>query len=94
MAVAMVPVAAGLIAYTIIIIMSVGGLFIYHVGLISTNVTTNESIKGTYRRRRNPHNKGLAANWREFLYKPLNGRGSYVCGSSNVHDALGMAGAV
>jgi hypothetical protein len=48
MAVALAPVPIFLIVYTVIILMTVGGLLGYHVGLISSNTTTNESIKGLH----------------------------------------------
>ena len=87
MVIALAPVAIFLVIYTAIILMTVGGLLAYHVGLISTNLTTNESIKGVYAGRRNPHDRGVAANWRAFLALPWEGRGSYVTGDWEARHA-------
>eukprot|EP00298_Acanthocystis_sp_HF-20_P021867 c28558_g1_i1.p1 GENE.c28558_g1_i1~~c28558_g1_i1.p1 ORF type:complete len:279 (+),score=80.53 c28558_g1_i1:52-888(+) len=56
------------IVYTIAIFCTIGPLFFYHISLISTNVTTNESLKEVYlNRAANPHDKGCLKNWIYFF---------------------------
>lgn len=38
-------------------------LCLYHVNLVSTNVSTNEQIKGTFEIMQNPFDEGLLLNW-------------------------------
>ena len=80
MAIALEPAASGLVIYTTVILLSVGGLLLYHVSLISSNMTTNEKMKGVFLYRRNPHHMGVAANWIAFLTPPLSHRESFVAG--------------
>ena len=65
--------------YCIGIICLVGFLLIYHISLISKNVTTNEKLKNTYGAfSKNPHDKGLVNNWIEFYSNAFSTRESYV----------------
>lgn len=51
-----------LILYCAIVLLSVGGLWIFHMQLICSATTTNEAIKGVWNGRRNPHNRGCCGN--------------------------------
>ena len=63
----LVPVVmVGLIVYTAIIVLCVGGLWMYHLRLLCENKTTNEDIKQTYDRY-NPHDHGCCGNCSEVL---------------------------
>ena len=93
MAIAIEPAASGLMVYTTIILLSVGGLFAYHVSLISSNMTTNEAMKGVFLYRRNPHHKGVAENWKAFLTPPWY-RASYVAGDWRQVHLAPLPGAV
>ena len=59
-------VMVGLIVYTAIIVLCVGGLWMYHLRLLCENKTTNEDIKQTYDRY-NPHDHGCCGNCSEVL---------------------------
>ena len=59
-------VMVGLIVYTAIIVLCVGGLWMYHLRLLCENKTTNEDIKQTYDRY-NPHDQGCCGNCSEVL---------------------------
>ena len=56
-----------LVLFTCVILLLVGGLLGYHIPLVSSNRTTNESIKQVYANKVNPHDKGCCQNWTNFL---------------------------
>ena len=64
-------VASLLFALALIVFFSVCGLWLFHFWLISRGRTTNENIKGTWWRERNPHDRGCLRNWMTFLTRPI-----------------------
>eukprot|EP01105_Mastigella_eilhardi_P004035 TRINITY_DN1533_c0_g1_i4.p4 TRINITY_DN1533_c0_g1~~TRINITY_DN1533_c0_g1_i4.p4 ORF type:complete len:101 (-),score=30.79 TRINITY_DN1533_c0_g1_i4:107-409(-) len=50
---------------------SVGGLTMYHLNLLSTDMTTNEDIKNTYAKRRNPNRACCLVNCVRRCFPPL-----------------------
>jgi len=70
------PSAFLLVVYTIIISLCVGGLAFYHWNIISKNITTNEDLKDSWARKRNPYNQGFCKNAAEILCSPI--RASYI----------------
>eukprot|EP01050_Picozoa_sp_SAG11_P015761 SAG11_NODE_2080_length_3853_cov_12.378796_4_plen_154_part_00 len=51
-------VAIGLAIYCLIILLCVGGLLSYHIGLINSNTTTNEDLKATFGAAPSPYDEG------------------------------------
>merc|ERR1719213_985551 len=49
-------------------VLTVGNLFVFHVYLIWTNQTTNEYVKGAWRRKRNNNDKKCLLNFWEKFY--------------------------
>lgn len=65
--------------YCIGIICLVGFLLMYHIFLISENITTNEKLKNAYgTTNKNPHDKGFINNWISFYSNAFSTRESYV----------------
>ena len=61
----------GLGMYGLIILLSVGGLLMYHLNLICSATTTNESIKRRWNRQNpNPHDLGSCSNLAAFMSRP------------------------
>jgi palmitoyltransferase ZDHHC9/14/18 len=56
-----------LVLFTVIILLLVGGLLSYHIPLVSSNRTTNETIKEVYKTKANPYDRGCCRNWATFL---------------------------
>lgn len=52
--------------YSVVIVLCVGGLWIYHMGLVVQNTTTNEDIKGAFNGRQNPNDQGACRNCKNF----------------------------
>ncbi len=77
-------VALILVVYTSIILLAVGGLMIYHCDLVASNESTNERLKGVFRMRGNPYDKGATANCMSFWCTPT--RRSYVCAENKDDD--------
>ena len=61
---------AVLVVYTVVVFFAVGSLAVYHFRLVGVNETTNENIRGVFAGEDNPHDRGCAANVREFLRRP------------------------
>jgi len=57
--------------YTAIVFLTVVGLAIYHCTLICSGQTTNEQIRGKYRDRPNPNDKGWIGNWSHVFFSPI-----------------------
>jgi len=70
------PAALLLAIYTIVITLMVGGLAVYHWGLVIGNSTTNEELKDVWARKRNPYDQGCYKNVCTVLCSPL--RASYM----------------
>ena len=68
-------VMVGLLVYVAVILLCVGGLWLYHLQLICSNKTTNEDIKQTLERH-NPYDLGCCSNCSEILCSPV--RTSYL----------------
>jgi hypothetical protein len=60
------PHLLGIIIYCIGIVCLIGSLFLYHVIIVSQNITTAEKMKNVWRDG-NPHDRGLLKNWSSFL---------------------------
>eukprot|EP00946_MAST-07B_sp_MAST-7B-sp1_P002528 g2528.t1 len=56
-----------LVLFTVVILLLVGGLLAYHIPLVSSNRTTNETIKEVYAMKANPYDRGCFQNWVTFL---------------------------
>ena len=56
-----------LVLFTVVILLLVGGLLAYHIPLVSSNRTTNETIKEVYAMKANPYDRGCFQNWVAFL---------------------------
>lgn len=54
--------------FAVVVLISIGYLWLYHLWLITTGCTTNEAVKGVWRGQRNPFNLGWRRNWQKFLY--------------------------
>lgn len=65
------PVAFTLALYGFVVGSSVFSLCSYHSSLICSNMTTNEELRGTFRREPNPFDRGWRANCQELLCAPL-----------------------
>ena len=52
-----------LFAYGCFMLMSLIGLYLYHLSLIAINQTTNEHVKGVYSETENPYDKGCCINY-------------------------------
>jgi len=77
-------IALALASYTAVIMLAVGGLMCYHMDLILNNESTNERLKGVFRVRQNPYNKGPLQNCYDFWCVPT--RQSYVSNENKDDD--------
>jgi hypothetical protein len=78
-----------LVVFCAIILMLVGSLLLYHVPLVSRNMTTNEDIKCVYSgaNGRNPYDRGCMVNWCNFLKTTMQlPRCSYVSSNNSQID--------
>eukprot|EP01052_Picozoa_sp_SAG31_P027401 SAG31_NODE_2564_length_5468_cov_78.362316_1_plen_323_part_00 len=62
-----------LVAYAFVILLTVCGLFGYHISLIMKAQTTNEDLKKVYANTKNPYDEGCAKNCFNFMCKAPRG---------------------
>jgi hypothetical protein len=68
-----------LMAYSIMIFTLMFGFGLFHLSLARSNTSTNEKLRGVYKKKSNPWNEGTEKNWVNFTY-------SYPNTPSNVFD--------
>lgn len=78
--------ALSLLAYSFVILLTVCGLFGYHLSLIMKSQTTNEDLKKVYLNKKNPYDVGCCTNIANFVCKAP--RGSVIIAA---HDPKSMA---
>eukprot|EP01099_Mayorella_cantabrigiensis_P006410 TRINITY_DN5330_c0_g1_i1.p1 TRINITY_DN5330_c0_g1~~TRINITY_DN5330_c0_g1_i1.p1 ORF type:complete len:336 (-),score=40.23 TRINITY_DN5330_c0_g1_i1:535-1542(-) len=66
------PLALPLALYCVIALVAVGILGVFHFYLICTGQTTNERLKGVYKKEKNPFNRGACKNFLFLCYQPYN----------------------
>lgn len=66
------PLALPLALYCSIALVAVGILGVFHFYLICTGQTTNEKLKGAYKKEKNPFNRGACKNFVLLCYQPFN----------------------
>jgi len=59
-----------MVLYCLLALGLVGFLGIFHCTLISAGQTTNERLKGLYKKKTNPHSRGLVKNWLTIVFAP------------------------
>jgi palmitoyltransferase ZDHHC9/14/18 len=64
------PAAVALMVYVFLAIIFVGGLSGFHSYLVSTNQTTYENFRYTYKSGESPYDRGCLRNWAEALCAP------------------------
>jgi len=69
-ALARCPAAIALMVYAFLAIWFVGGLSGFHCYLVSTNQTTYENFRYTYKAGESPYDRGCLSNWLEALCAP------------------------
>lgn len=62
-----------LVAYSFVILLTVCGLFGYHLSLIMKAQTTNEDLKKVYQNTANPYDEGCFKNCYNFMFKAPRG---------------------
>lgn len=59
-----------MVPYCLLALGLVGFLGTFHCTLVSAGQTTNEKLKGLYKKKKNPHSKGLIGNWLSIICAP------------------------
>ncbi|KAJ6249391.1 s-acyltransferase [Anaeramoeba flamelloides] len=54
--------------YSLILVIKLTNLTLHQIYYVSTNVTTKEYLKGTWKGRKNPFDKGIIRNWFQILF--------------------------
>jgi hypothetical protein len=67
-------------AYSIIILTLMSGFSLFHLSLARSNITTNEKLRGAYKKKSNPWDEGTERNWKLFVE-------SYPSTPSNIFDS-------
>ncbi|KAJ3445276.1 protein s-acyltransferase 6-related [Anaeramoeba flamelloides] len=57
-----------IVLYSLILVIKLTNLTLHQIYYVSTNVTTKEYLKGTWKGRENPFNKGTIRNWLQILF--------------------------
>ena len=65
------PVAAGLALYLSFLLVSLIALLGYHLRLVSIGETTNERVKGVWKGKAKPHDRGCCGNYALLLREPV-----------------------
>jgi hypothetical protein len=65
------PVVFVVFLLCVFFVLTVGNLFVFHVYLIWTNQTTNEYVKGTWRKKSNTNDNGCGTNFWEKMCKEV-----------------------
>lgn len=65
------PVVFVVFLLCVFFVLTVGNLFVFHVYLIWTNQTTNEYVKGTWRRKKNDFDVGCTHNFWQKMCNPV-----------------------
>ena len=65
------PVAAGLALYLSFLLVSLIALLGYHLRLVALGETTNERVKGVWKGKAKPHDRGCCGNYALLLREPV-----------------------